>query len=548
MRLSSFLIFGAVGLSTGVSGVGHAQARRDATTVLSRDVTTARPESAPRAAAASVEAPPAAGPAASGAALFVGAVNIDGAREIPREALMPAVESFIGKSANAQQLQDMARAIANQARERGYLFASAMIPEQSVESGTVTVILDSGSVDAVRITGSDSLRLRRSLERIVGKGVQRTTVERQLLLAGDIPGITVISTRYAREGAQGILFIEVREEHHVGVVGLDNYGSRDLGPIRLRLRYDLTDVVASGDQLTAQVVLTPLQPKELAFGSLRYAITLNGSGTQIGVSAAAGRTKPDDGFAIAPTRGSSIYAAIFASQPIKRSNKVSLWANAELAALRIDQTNGGLKTQRDSIVTATISASGNVKLANGRLWGGIGVVRGLGLAGTTAEGDPFASRPDGSARFTKGTLWLNWTGPVVKGLSLQLAANGQIADRPLLAAQEIAIGGPGFGRAFDFSERFGDSGILGLIELRRQFDKPVKGVDWVQLYGFSDGGYVDNLRDGFGGGSLISAGGGLRAAFGKADLGVEAAFPLNEPRFATGTRSPRFNFTVGRRF
>jgi len=181
----------------------------------------------------------------------------------------------------------------------------------------------------------------------------------------------------------------------------------------------------------------------------------------------------------------------------------------------------------------------------GRLWAGAGVVQGLGLAGTIVAGDPLASRFDGSARFTKAFCWANCTGGLGGGVSLRLASNGQLASRPLLSAQEIGLGGAYFGRGYDFNERFGDNGIVGLAELRRRFDEPVKGVSWLQLYGFIDGGYVADLGGSFGEGALGSAGAGLRAMIGQTEIGIETAFPLGAVRYESGDRSPRINLFVG---
>ncbi len=255
--------------------------------------------------------------------LFVGAVNVEGGREIPRTAFAPVIEHFIGKQAAAPDLQAMARAVATAARERGYIFASAMVPEQVVDAGAVTVRLDAGAVDRVRIVGSTNSRLRRTLDLIRGPAVRRDVLERQLLLAGDIPGITVVSTRYVREAGGATLIVEVVEDHVSGSVGLDNYGSKDLGPARLRLRLDLTGLLNDGDQLTTQLVVTPLQPKELAYGSVRYSIGIGGA-TRVGVAAAVGTTKPGDAFSAGRITGESLYGVIFVNHALLRSNRSSV--------------------------------------------------------------------------------------------------------------------------------------------------------------------------------------------------------------------------------
>ncbi len=478
--------------------------------------------------------------------IMVGAIKIEGSATIESSAFAPVIETYLGQQADTQKLQSLARAIADQARAQGYIFATAIIPPQSVETGIVTVRLDEGHVDQIRISGSNNRRLWAVLGKIVGTGVQKSVVERQLLLAEDIPGIAILSTRYVREGKLAVLNVDVREDHHSGSISLDNAGSRSIGPARLILRYELTGLVDQDDVLTVQSVVTPLQPKELAYGSVRYAHSIGTNGAQVGIAGAVGATKPGEIGGL--IKGQSRYVAIFANQPVLRSNAASIWLNTEFAFLSVKQNYNNVVAQRDRIATLTLAASGSTILAGGRLSGGLGIVQGLGIFGATGSGDPLASRRDASGNFTKGLLWLNWTGAVADHLTLRLAANGQLASRPLLAAQELGLGGPGFGRGYDFSERFGDQGIMGLAELRRQFDHPVEGVDWMQAYGFVDGGVVGNLANGYGSGTLLSSGGGLRAAMGKTEIGIEAAFPLNEIRYESGNKRARLNLSVGYNF
>jgi hemolysin activation/secretion protein len=530
------------------STAAQAQVARDAAATLGRDVAApVNDREAKRVNAKAKVTTEAADSVSARAAtdVFVGAINVEGGREIPRTALAPVIERFIGQAADANGLQAIARAISDAARAQGYVFASAMIPAQDVATGTITVRLDPGAVNTVRITGSHSERLQRTLDLIRGPAVQRAVLERQLLLAGDIPGIIVETTRYVREPQGAVLIVEVRDDRVGGSVGLDNYGSREIGPARARLRVDLTGLM-DGDNLTVQAVATPLKPKELAYVSARYVKTLDIHGTQLGIAASAGQTRPEYGNG-ADVRGDSRYAAVFASHPLVRTNKTSLWVNGELAFLNVRQRVNGALRQRDEVVTFTLGTTMTAKIGGGRLWGGFGVVQGMGFADTTREGDAMSSRADASGRFSKASLWLDWKRSISEQVSLRLAANGQVASRPLLAAQELGIGGPGFGRAYDFSERFGDNGVLGMAELREQWGK-LLAFDWVQLYQFVDGGYVTNLRGGFGNGTRVSAGGGVRAGIGKTSLGVEAAFPISDDREATGNRHPRINLTVGQDF
>ncbi len=526
-----------------------AQTARDAASIA-RDLTTlpARPSAPANASAASTLVVPAAvrpgEPATPAIGLMIGAVIVEGAPALPRAAFAPAIADYVGRLASKQDLQELARAIAAVARKRGYVFATATIPPQTVGAGMVTVRLDEGDIALVRVTGSRNARLQRTLDRITGRAVQRDVLERQLLLAGDVPGIEIVATRLVREDIGNVLVVEVRETRGDGAFGIDTYGQRGLGPVRARLRYDFIGLADESDTLSVQGVVTPADPRQLAYLSARYALSLGTSGTQLALSGAYGRAAPGR----SGVKSTSTYVSLAVSTPLRRAERFSVWANAELGFQRVVGTFNGAPDLRDSTVTATGWLYATTRLGKGRLSGGLGATRGLALAGATRRGDPRASRPDGSGVFTKGFFWTDWVQPLGSGLSVRLAANGQLADRPLLATQEIGIGGSAFGRAYDFWERFGDSGVMGSGELRWRRADPVGGIDWVEPFAAIDTGHVWNLDDGFGGGDLSSAGGGVRAGIGKLRLSVEAAVPLATPRAATGDQSPRVNVSVERRF
>jgi hemolysin activation/secretion protein len=538
--------FGLLAVSTAT--LSHAQTRPETSAVLAGSG--AQSDVAPMSAQAVPIGLPETSATSANMALnesgtMIGAVNIEGASTIAVADFGPIVERFIGQSASTESLQSLAHSIAERARQRGFIFASAMVPEQQINMGIVRVRLDEGSVNQVRILGSSNRQLHRILNSIVGTTAEKSLVERQLLLAADIPGIRILRTRFAREHGKGVLIVEVAEDWAKGQLWVDTFGSKAYGPIRARVQTDLTSLFIAGDSLSTQMIITPIDPRKMAYASGRYAMPVGIDGATVALTIGAGRTRSVDEDSGTPIHGRSLYSAVSATYPVLRSNDKSLWVGGEIARLTVDQSALGAMIQSDTIVTASISLNGQMKLAGGRLSGGIGVVQGLG---GTGELDPLASRYDGSSRFTKSYAWAQWTGGLGGKYSMRISAMGQIASRPLLAAQELGLGGPGFGRGYDFSERFGDGGVLGLVELRRDFDKPLPMVKWAQLYGFVDGGYIYNLQGGFGGGTLVSAGGGMRAGIGATEVSFEAALPINAIRQDSDNKSPRVNLAVGYHF
>ena len=476
----------------------------------------------------------------------IGSIIIADTDGLVRPEFGNVIERFVGTTTGQAGLQDIATAIAAEARSRGYIFASAFVPEQKIALGSLRVTLDLGRIDDVEINGSNNQRLVRMLTQLKSDYGRKDAVERLLLLARDIPGIIIDSTDYVRENGRGKLIIRAREQRGSGWVGIDNYGDDGAGPHRARLEVDYNGIIDIDDHISASVTATPLNPDELTFVSARYANMLGNDGSQLWITGAAGRTH--ETYPGGDWRSRSRYIALAYNRPILRSSATNLWITAEAAFLDADQSSASGTTLEDHVSTLSLSASGNTKIAGGRLSGGVTFVQGVDLFDATAENDPLSSRPDGSGVFSKGQVWLNWFGLLGSGFSMRIAGNGQIASRPLLASQEIGLGGAGYGRAYSFYERSGDEGAMGLFELRHATDNPAKYVDWIQFYSFVDGGVVSNLENGFGSGGLVSGGGGIRSGFGKAEFGLEVAVPVDDMRSETLNKSPRINLSLGYRF
>lgn len=478
------------------------------------------------------------------------AIIVVGNAKVPTEAFAPALAPFLGRTLDGADLSRLAGAIAAIARQRGYPFASATVEPQSTADGVLRVTLDEGRISAVRVIGASNPLADRLLSRaLVTDGpVRQATLERAILEVGDIAGVTVTDSRYVRENGFGILLVTIAQDRATAYAQIDNRGSREIGPLRETMLASLRGVAQSGDDLRLVAATTPLAPHEFAFLRAAYAAPVDLDGGLVTVSASVGRANPGGWLKPLDIVGNSVDAAVAYATPLVRSRVRSIWASVELRALRTDQTLLGGRLRDDRIATATASLNGTSRLGPGTLSGEAAMVVGLPLAGVTHQGDPYASRPDGDARFVSWGYTVGWTAPLAGPLSVALASAGQLASRPLLATAQLGIGGPAFGRAYDYAERTGDRGVVGSAELRASLGRIASLVDRTSLYGFVDGGYVDMLHGGGGGGALASSGAGARLGRGALDGMVEIAFPLNADRYDTGSRAPRLSFRLARSF
>ncbi len=474
----------------------------------------------------------------------LGAVRIEGTG-IARERFAPIIGRYVGRTVNNAELQELTNSISETLRMEGFVFARVWIAPQRISTGILTISVDEGAVDEIRYTGVRHAAVERLLAPIAnGTPVMRDELERRLLLADDIPGIRISTPRYLRSGDRGVLQVSVTQDRVRGYARLDNNGSESIGPWRSRGTAEFRSLAISGDELSVTGVTTPFEPGDFFLGSAEYDLPLGDDGMRATLRGYVAVSDPDSRFARI-IDGDSIGVSGGLAYPLVRSRDFSLWGTGQFGYRRSMQDVNGLAVREDRVTTAEFGFDTRADLFGGYWDGAVHVVQGLGLFGSTQQGDPLASRSDGSGRFTKFELEARWFRRLGSGFSLEITGEGQIAMRPLLSGEEFGIGGDDFGRGLDYYERSGENGIAGALEIRYDINDVSESVEKIQIYGYSDYAGVRNSRGGGGGGRLASAGGGVRAWIGDhVRLGVEAGVPLNADRFDSGNRSPRLRFVL----
>jgi hemolysin activation/secretion protein len=476
---------------------------------------------------------------------LVGAVHVDGAVSLPASAFGPAIEPFLGRQLGQAELRDLATAIANVARRAGYGLATAQVPPQTIRDGILRVVIDEGRIDAVEPSGSGADAVRPLLQKLVNGGPVRTAdLERQLLLAGDVAGVTTDGARIDRIDGRNVLRLQARRDPVAVRASLDNWGSSAIGPVRGRVDVDVNGALLPGARLSLGGLITPAQPREFQFVRGAWSVPLGHGGTQASVSAYYGHSRPGASLRSRDLAGDTVGAAVSLSHPLLRSRTASLWANGDFSLLNSDLDEQGARIRRDRVRDVTIGLSGVGRLGGGWVRAGLSVVQGVSGFGATRRGDPLASRDDAGGTFTKLAFSAQYAAPVTKRLSVALATEGQLASRPLLSSEEMGLGGRTFLRGYDYWEVAGDQGASASAELRYDLGAHVRGVRRLQLYAYGDAGSVHNLRGGGGGGTLASAGGGVRLTLRNgAQAGIELGVPLKASPF-TPSPQPRLSFTL----
>jgi hemolysin activation/secretion protein len=482
--------------------------------------------------------------------IVVGAIRIEGAQALPPSAFAAVIDSYVGKPLAPTDLKTLASEIAGIARAAGYGLATAWIPAQRSGNGVLRIQLDEGSIAAIEIVGTAQRQVRPMLAPLIGTGPVRTAeLERRLLLAGDIAGVSLGRARLERREGRNILHLTTSRDPVSVRAAVDNWGYDAVGPFRARLSLDVNGVLAPDDRLSLGGVTTALQPREFALARAMWTKPIGIEGTELYLGGYYARSHPGGSVTSADLAGQSSEAEIGLRHPLLRSRKASVWASLAFQLRDSSLTRADVDARDDRLATLTAGAYATARLPDGRVRGRLSLVTGFDALGATDAGDPLASRLDADGRFTKLAAWGEYQRRLGSTISIQVQAEGQVSSGPLLASEEMGLGGQYILRAYDYRERSGEHGIAGSAELRFDLNDLPKPVTSTQLYAFAEVGTVDNAGSGGGDGTLGSVGGGVRFSLDRdTDVGVELAFPLTARFNPDNRHGPRLSITAATRF
>src|SRR3954452_1720660 len=147
----------------------------------------------------------AANPKISSTPLFkLRAVAVDGARAIAPDVLMHAYDSYLGKQVSQADLANIADAISEAYRAQGFHLSRAIVPPQDVNAGHIRIEVIEGAITelVVRGDGAETFGVHAALQPALAEHPSRlTTLQRQLLLLNDRPGLRVLDTELEEIGA-----------------------------------------------------------------------------------------------------------------------------------------------------------------------------------------------------------------------------------------------------------------------------------------------------------------------------------------------------------
>ncbi len=227
----------------------------------------------------------------------IGNVGIEGMTAYTRSEFDASLAALIGPAVSTAQIENVRRALVDRYRQDGYVFTTvrAVIRGDSLRFQVIE-----GYVAEVKLDGDvgpAGTQVLRFLDNLIGeRPLQAHTLERWLLLASDIPGLTVRSTLDPSTEEPGALTLVARVSRKPisGYLSGDNRAAPYAGPTEGIAIMSLDSFSEFGERTQLSFYAAP-GPN--LFGQASEEFFIGGSGLKLKLYAGAGPAYPDGALA-----------------------------------------------------------------------------------------------------------------------------------------------------------------------------------------------------------------------------------------------------------
>lgn len=434
---------------------------------------------------------------------YIREYRVIGAKALPGVQVEEAVYPFMGPLRTIEDVEGARAALENAYRDAGYQAASVQVPEQSARGGIIFLQVGEGRVANLRVKGArfflpSHIKARaRSLAE--GRAVNFNDVTRDIVALNQLADRQVTPSLRAGEEAGTVdVDLTVADKFPLhGSVELNNRYSADTSPLRLNASLSYSNLWQAGHTIGGSVQVAPQNPDEATVYSGYYvwrfpqldwlSFMLQGTKQESNVSslgsiAVAGRGEVIGGraiFTLPP--GRNFYHSATLGFDYKHFDQAIAFGSADTAPMESPVTYFPLSASYG----ATWAPKGWVTELN------VGITAGLRGAGSDAvefENNRYGA--DGAFIYLRGDL--AHTHELPWGFQAFGKIQGQIADGPLVSAEQFGGGGLGTARGYLEAEALGDNAIFGTLELRSPsllgwLPSAWKGNEW-RIYIFGDAG------------------------------------------------------------
>ena len=453
----------------------------------------------------------------SNAAVSVSDAVVQDATAYPPATLSSMIAGLTGPAVPVSRIEEARTAILNRYRADGFAYTSV---NARIRDGHLRFVVVEGRIVAVKLDGHigpagvQVLRFLNHLTEI--RPVDTKSLERWLLLAGDVPGVSVSSRLDPSVEDPGALTLVVKVQRQAvsGQLSADNRAFRQTGPEELLALVDFNSFTSFGERTEASIYHTFDNTE--TFGQASEEFFIGGSGLKLRIYGGAGETVPSGSLRALGYDGITRVGGVQVAYPLIRSRQQTLNLNASFDGIESEiDTNTGAngRSARSSFDSLRVLTAGadytRLDLFAGPAFPAtdlaiVHVSQGLPILGASRNGDSNAPQLKERVDFTKfsgeldrtQTLFTPYDGATV---SLKAAVTGQYSGDILPPSEKFYLGGPHFGRGFYYGQVTGDSAAEAtfepLLDTRLPQAPYLKLPLSAQFYGFYDWGETwENLK------------------------------------------------------
>jgi hemolysin activation/secretion protein len=498
----------------------------------------------------------------------VAAVTITGVTVYPLAEIQQLAQGLVGAAVPLPRIDAARQAILQRYRDDGYVLTTVSVHLDA--AGQLRLEITEGHIASVKLDGDigpAGVQVLRFLNRLTEQQpINAATLERYLLLAQDVPGVTLHAVLQPSTDEPGALTLVavVSRKAFSGLATVDNRAYRLTGPIEGLTVLDANSFTQFGEE--NEVSLYHTFPNSETFGQASTEMFLGSSGLRLKIYGGSGRTNPTGSLGAVGFQGITTVFGAMASYPVIRSRQQTLNVHVSFdgldSTINTGATTNTVRQSYDSL--RVLRASADYALAD--LWLGgdrpatdaasVRLSQGLDILGATAGGDSVeAPRQGERTDFTKvdfnlsrtQTLFRPWTNASVALMGL---LTGQWSNDILPPAEQFYLGGSSFTRGYYSGQISGDKALAATVELQLNtgFTATVFDQSYdvsTQYYLFYDWGETWQNLSADANARVSSAGGGARLLITKyTELDLEGLERFNRYPNGSGADISALNATA----
>jgi hemolysin activation/secretion protein len=463
----------------------------------------------------------------------VTSVAVDGVTAYPQQEISALAAGLVGPAVPLPQIDAARQAILQRYRSDGYVLTT--VSANLDGKGLLRFVVTEGRIASVKLDGDigpAGTQVLRFLNRLTEQQpIDSVTLERYLLLAQDVPGISlraVLEPSTDQPGALNLI-AQVSRQAVSGLATIDNRAFNQTGPIEFLGLLDFNSFTSFGEKTELSYYHT--FPNSQNFGQASTEVFVGASGLKVRIYGGYGTTDPTGSLGQSGYHGTTTVFGTQATYPVIRSRQqtLNLYLTFDGIESNISILNNGVRTRQSFDSLRVLRVGEDYALSD--IWLGAErsainavsarVSQGLRILGASTNGTaPDAARQGERSDFTKfnfelsrtQTLFYPWQGASVALMGL---ITGQWSNDILPPAEQFYLGGARFTRGYYAGQVPGDKALATTVELQlnTSFDVKVfeKSLDVsTQYYLFYDWGETwQNLKTDFAT-RINSAGGGVR--------------------------------------